>query len=96
METATLQLQQNKLCVIGALNFVTVVKLWRESLPTLAPLSALQFDLAQVTSSNSAGVSLLLEWVKYAKQSGKTIEFKNIPAQLLSIIKVSGIQNILV
>jgi hypothetical protein len=33
METATLQLQQNKLCIIGALNFVTVVNLWRESLP---------------------------------------------------------------
>jgi ABC-type transporter Mla MlaB component len=44
----------------------------------------------------SAGVSLLLEWVKFARQSGKTIEFKNISAQLLSIIKVSGIQFILV
>jgi phospholipid transport system transporter-binding protein len=81
--------------ISGELNFTTAVKLWNESLVLMAKAAQLNFDFTAVTNSNSAGIALLLEWVKYAKQHQKTIRFNNIPKQLNSIIAVSGISKIL-
>jgi phospholipid transport system transporter-binding protein len=81
--------------ISGELNFTTAVKLWNESLALMAKASQLNFDFTAVTNSNSAGIALLLEWVKYAKQHQKSIRFNNIPKQLNSIIAVSGISKVL-
>jgi phospholipid transport system transporter-binding protein len=81
--------------ISGELNFTTAVKLWNESLALMAKASQLNFDFSAVPSSNSAGIALLLEWVKYAKLHQKSIRFNNIPKQLRSIITVSGIEKIL-
>jgi phospholipid transport system transporter-binding protein len=85
--------QDNTLVLAGELNFTTVVSLWKASLPLLEKQTALRFDFSRVTSSNSAGVALMLEWIKYAKHVGKPIQFCDVPAKLLSIIVVSGIEN---
>lgn len=84
-----------RLVVSGQLNFATAKKLWNASLPLLAMHNELHFDLAKVLSSNSAGVALLIEWIKYAKQHQKMITFERIPAQLQSIAAVSGVTAIL-
>lgn len=83
------------LVVSGDLNFKTVVNLWDESLPLLAKHNELCIDLAKVTSANSAALTLLLEWLKYARRENKSITFKNIPSQLLSIAAVIGVDKIL-
>jgi len=88
--------KNNCLALSGPLDFDTVMDLWRSSLPLLAERSELTFDLSSVSNSNSAGLALLLEWVKYAKNSNKRIHFKNIPSQLLSIAAVSGIDKIII
>jgi phospholipid transport system transporter-binding protein len=93
--TANIQQENNFFAVSGELNFITVVKLWKQSLPLLSQSSALDFDFGQVSASNSAGVALLLEWLKYAKQQQKSVSFKNIPKHLHSIIAVSGVSEIL-
>jgi phospholipid transport system transporter-binding protein len=77
--------------VSGALNFATVSDLWNESLAYLNKESELKFDFAGVTQANSAALALLLEWVKFAKQRGKSISFYQLPEQLQSIAKVSGV-----
>jgi phospholipid transport system transporter-binding protein len=84
-----------RLIVSGQLNFATIKKLWKASLPLLASQTELHFDLSKVLSSNSAGIALLIEWMKYAKQHQKTITFERIPAQLQSIAAVSGVTSIL-
>jgi len=66
--TASVRLENNRLMVSGDLNFVTVPELSAQSLPLLMECNALQFDLSRVTSSNSAGLALLLEWLKHAKK----------------------------
>jgi phospholipid transport system transporter-binding protein len=86
---------KNVLMVSGELNFETVVGLWRDSLRLLMNRSECCFDFSKVTSSNSAGVVLLLEWAKYAKRKNKSFRFEHIPAQLMSIVQVSGIGKIL-
>jgi phospholipid transport system transporter-binding protein len=94
-DNAKIEYQQNTMKVVGELNFTTVVRLWNDSLPKLVTYPALHFDLAQVSASNSGGVALILEWIKYANQQNKAISFSNIPANLLSILSVSGVANLL-
>ncbi len=36
-------------------------------------------DLSGVTQSDSAGLALLIEWLKLATRSGKTVRFKASP-----------------
>jgi phospholipid transport system transporter-binding protein len=92
---ASIVQQNGRLIVSGDLNFSTVVKLWRESLPLFSSLGTLDFDLSNVRSSNSAGVALMIEWVKYAKNKNQVIKFIDVPQQLESIILAAGIKKIL-
>jgi len=52
-------------------------------------------DLAGVTRSDSAGLALLVEWLRESELAGNTIRFVNVPAQLLSIARVCGLEEIL-
>ncbi|HSW69345.1 MAG TPA: STAS domain-containing protein [Gammaproteobacteria bacterium] len=79
--------EEGRLVISGDLNFLTVPMLWKNSLPLLAALPELNFDLKNIRSSNSAGAALLVEWMKYAESSKKKISFNDIPAQLNSIIE---------
>lgn len=49
-------------------------------------------DLANISSSDSAGLALLIEWIKRGKLNGTKLTFKNIPQQLLTLAKLSGIE----
>lgn len=88
---ATWVFEKNRLIISGDLNFKTIVLLWKQSLPYLENISHIDIDLSQVTNSNSAGLALLLEWLKYGKREKKTITFNGIPSQLHSIAEVAGI-----
>jgi len=93
--SADIKVNNGKLYISGNLNFDSVVELWDESLPLLQNLQSLHVDLSNVTESNSAGLALLVEWLRYADQNKKTITFKYLPQQLLSIAKISGVDEIL-
>lgn len=83
--------EKGQLIVSGELNFATIVGLWNQSLPLFTNRSQIDIDLSQVTLSNSAGVALLVEWMKYAKRTNKPITFHGIPTQLQSIAVVAGV-----
>ncbi len=95
MQKAQIFQQENVFFVTGELIFSTVMHMWKTSLPLLNKANELHFDLSKVNSCNSAGVALILEWMTYAKKNNKSIEFHNIPSQLMSIVAVSGLQSIL-
>ena len=87
--------QENRLMVSGDLDFETVTALWRQSLALLARSPELQIDFTQVTAANSAGLALLIEWLKFARKNKKSIRFTHIPAQLISIADAAGIKKLL-
>lgn len=93
--SADIQVNNGKFYISGKLNFDTVVKLWDQSLPLFMNHHSLDLDLSKVTESNSAGLSLLVEWLRYADKNKKTITFENLPPQLLSIAKISGVDGLL-
>ncbi|KPJ93823.1 MAG: hypothetical protein AMJ53_06475 [Gammaproteobacteria bacterium SG8_11] len=55
----------------------------------------LNIDLKAVSRSDSAGVALLIEWMRQAKKNHKTIRFDNIPEQMRELAEVSGVDKLL-
>ncbi len=74
--------------VSGELNFATVGALSTEF--TQPPKVV---DLCDVTRTDSAGLALLIEWLKQSKEA--PITFRNMPAQMVSLATVCGVQDIL-
>jgi len=83
------------LTVKGELTFVTANAIFQQSQALFAPISALDIDLANVTRSDSAGLALLVEWIRSARQKNKTIVFHNVPDQILAIAGASGVDELL-
>ncbi|MDH5181583.1 MAG: STAS domain-containing protein [Gammaproteobacteria bacterium] len=93
---ARIEKQDNRLNVIGELNSQTVPKLWRESSAVIKSAGEnLLFDLQGVSRSDSAGVALLIDWMRQARACALEIRFRNLPEQMLDIIKVSDLESVI-
>ncbi len=79
----------------GALSFETVPELYRRSGEWFAGSEALTVDLAAVTRADSAGLALLIEWLRRARVAGRPLHFTRIPPQVQTLIRVSGLEKIL-
>lgn len=81
--------------VCGDLTFATVNELLNSARRVFDPIEILDIDLAEVSCSDSAGLALLIEWMRSAKQQNKNIMFHNIPAQMLAMAHASGLDELL-
>ena len=81
--------------VTGDLSFTTVPALSGGLDIKSADRSRISIDLAGVTRSDSAGLALLIEWLRQSERLDKTITFLNMPAQMQSIARVCGLEGIL-
>ncbi|HEX9625406.1 MAG TPA: STAS domain-containing protein [Acidiferrobacterales bacterium] len=75
----------------GALSFDSVTALLAGSRGWFAPGADVVIDLAGVTQADSAGVALMVEWLRLARRAGGRAEFRNVPAQVRNLIAVSGL-----
>lgn len=94
--TTTIQHSNDTLLPKGKLTLGNVASLWASSKPLfdITP-TPIKLDLKAVTQSDSAGVALLIAWVRYARQQDKEIHLMHLPEQMRAIIKVSGLSNLL-
>ncbi len=81
--------------VTGEMVFATVnglrlkgTSLWAEAAPT-------EIDLAGVTRADSAGLSLLLEWLRMAAKADQALIFNNVPVQMLVIAELSDLGSLI-
>jgi phospholipid transport system transporter-binding protein len=81
--------------VAGDLSFETVPALYQESLGWFAGDGELVIDLARVTRTDSAGLALLLEWLRRAHTARRPLRFVNIPAQVQTLIRINGLTDAL-
>jgi len=54
-----------------------------------------EFDLAELTAVDSAAVSTMLAWLRAARKAGGTLVFRNLPANLQSLIQLYGVGELL-
>lgn len=92
---ATIILKDGSLMISGDINFATVMTLWEQSLPLLEKQTHCQIDFSNVRLANSTSLALILEWIKYANQHAKTIQFNHLPVQVMSIAKAAGLEKLL-
>ena len=79
---ATVALKANALYLSGDLNVHNVMNIYINSLSYLRVQPNLQFDFSEVNSSDSAGLALMLEWMRYARKNNKTLQFKHISSAI--------------
>ena len=78
--------------VSGALTFDTAPGLYHASKGWFVAGAELMIELAQVERADSAGLALMIEWLKRAKVAGCRLQFANIPDQVQTLIRVNGLQ----
>jgi len=99
MDANSLQAQLRKsddgrLLVSGELSMKTVPALLAQN--CLRDISGtIEVDLQDVQRADSAGVALLVEWQRTARQQQQDIRFQNIPSQMLAIARLSGVDELL-
>lgn len=80
----------------GPLQVATVPEVWRSSLALFSGRhQRLVFDLAGVTHADSAGLALLVEWMRESRRRDMEVHFTNIPAQMEALARASNLRELL-
>jgi phospholipid transport system transporter-binding protein len=79
----------------GDLSFATIDKNTIKALSLSDKINPVSLDLKQINKTDSAGLALLLEWIKIANQQHTSVQLLNIPEQLLAIARLSGLDTML-
>jgi phospholipid transport system transporter-binding protein len=74
----------------GDLTFATIDKQTLKSFSFLKEAKEITIDLSRVSNTDSAGLALMIEWIRYSRHNRTQLSFKNIPEQLLNLAKLSG------
>ncbi len=81
--------------VKGALTFGSVGPLLAVGRDAIASGRAGSIDLAGVDRADSAGLALLIEWLSIARQAGREIRYRNLPAQIRQLARLSEVEELL-
>jgi phospholipid transport system transporter-binding protein len=82
----------------GALSFESLPSVLAESAQFTARADLperLVIDFAAITDIDSSAVALLLEWRRIALARAKTLEFVNLPANLLALAELYGVADLI-
>jgi phospholipid transport system transporter-binding protein len=81
--------------VSGVLDATTAGDLLEQSVARFAAVDQIEVDLSGVAEGDSAGLALLIEWLRIARKSGRAIRFAHIPAQLNALARISEVEDLL-
>jgi phospholipid transport system transporter-binding protein len=88
MNIATISIVDQQAVVNGVIDFDTVLTLRTMGEKYIDEQQSVVFDFNQVSRANSAGLTLLLVWLRRARQQQKTIRFVHVPASLKTVAHV--------
>ena len=81
--------------VSGVLDASTAREVMEESESRFAQSKEIDIDLGGVGESDSAGLALLIEWLRAARHGGQVIRFANVPAQIEALARISEVEDLL-
>jgi phospholipid transport system transporter-binding protein len=88
-------LDANSFMVKGVLDFDTVPNLTKQAELMLRQSSDASVDFSEVEKTNSAGLALLLEIVRFMQLRNASVQFKNVPEQIAIVARAYGIDTAL-
>ncbi len=95
MADAAIRVGETGWLLSGELNFETVPALLQHRGVQMEAGKNLTVDLSEVTRVDSAGLALMIEWLRESERKNLDMTFTNVPEQLLSIARVCGLDEIL-
>lgn len=81
--------------VSGVLDASTAREVLEQSESRFAQSKEIDVDLGGVGESDSAGLALLIEWLRIARQGGQAIRFANVPAQIEALARISEVEDLI-
>ncbi len=81
--------------VTGELGFATVPGIWEQSRAALDSGTELVIDLGGVTQVDSAGLALVVEWLRWARGHGRRVSFVAVPKDLHALARISEVEGFL-
>lgn len=88
-------LGEGRFHVSGVLDASTATQILEQSESPFAEAPQIEVDLGGVGESDSAGLALLIEWMRIARQSGRQIHFANVPAQIEALARISEVEDLI-
>jgi len=81
----------------GSLTFATARRARDAGLQKFREYSAnaCTVECGGITASDSAGLTVLLDWLALAKRDGRSLRYVNLPEGLLAIAKISEVDELL-
>lgn len=79
--------------VEGNLTFASIDQQSLKSFKFLKGIDRICIDLAKVGTTDSAGLALMIEWIKHSRMIRAQLWFKNVPEQLQALAKLSGLDS---
>jgi len=81
--------------VRGPLDAETVTHLLERSEEAFRGANSLEIDLGGVPEGDSAGLALLIEWIRRARKQKQQLQFKNLPTQIAALARISQVDELL-
>jgi phospholipid transport system transporter-binding protein len=100
MAAAAVELKESspgKFTASGPLTFATARRARESGLVAFEAAGAgeIKVDCSGITSSDSAGMTVLLDWLAIARRSGRSMHFGNLPEQVQAIARISDVLELL-
>lgn len=94
-KSADITFQDGNFFISGELSFFNVMSVYQKSLSYLPQCAELRFDFSELKSSDSGGLALIMEWIKFAKRQEKPIYFTHLSKDILSLAKAAGLDTLI-
>lgn len=95
-KNAEVRIENNTLYVCGELDFSNAIFIYQQSQPLfLSAASALVIDFSGLHAANSVVMALMIDWMRRAKRADKSIQFKHLSSDVMSLARASGLDKII-
>lgn len=95
VKTVVEQAQANVWALSGKLDKEQVPARWSEGAERVQGATQLTVDLSRVTRCDSAGVAMLVDWLRLAAGQGTQLRYRGAPEQVVAIARVSDLESLL-
>lgn len=92
--TAKLDNATRNWAISGELSFDTVPALYEQAKGVFAERLPESVDLRGVERVDSAGVALMLAWIRTVHSQGQSLKFRNIPQHMASIADLCSVSHL--
>lgn len=79
----------------GEVTFDSAERILRAGETAFEPYKRIEVDFGGVTSSDSAGLALLLEWIAWANHTVREIRFTSMPERIVAIARTAEVADLL-